>query len=167
MTDSVEASLDRDLAGHSHADPVVETVAKRIEQIGRQYERAAREVSQRHGLSLADAEVLFVLAHSDERELTPGHLAKSFQITAGSMTARLDRLERGGYLERRVDPANRVFVRIALTSRGDDMHHEVVDDLIALRRELFADALTRTKLTQLNTLLRTVLTHIERDVGRR
>lgn len=162
MSDSVDASLARDLAGHPNAEPTVEAVVKRIVQIGREYERAAREVAARHGISLADAEVLFLLAHTDERELTPGQLAKSLQITAGSMTARLDRLERAGHLERRVDPDNRVYVRIALTKAGDDLHHEVVDDLIALRRDLVADALSEPKLSQLNILLRSVLTHIER-----
>jgi DNA-binding MarR family transcriptional regulator len=161
VTDSVEASLESDLAGHPNADPTVVALTKRIVLIARSYERAAREVAARHGVSLADAEVLFAIAHGGDRALTPGELAKQFQITAGSVTARLDRLERAGYLERSVDPANRVHVRLDISKSGDELHRLLVDDLNDLRNDMFADALSETKLNQLNGLLRTVLTRIE------
>jgi DNA-binding MarR family transcriptional regulator len=83
--------------------PLSEAVTNRIIQIARQYERAVREVVARHGISLGDAEVVLTLAHSEQPHPTPGELAKAFQITAGSMTTRLTRLERAGYIERRIN----------------------------------------------------------------
>src|SRR5215471_17237604 len=138
MTDSVEANLRRGLAGHPTADPVLEAVTKRIVQITRHYERAMREVTARHGISLGDAEVLFTLAHSQSPQHTPGELARTFQITPGSMTTRLARLERAGYIERHIDLTNR-------------------------RRQLIADALPARELSKLNTQLNRILSHIERD----
>src|SRR5215831_534830 len=125
MTDSVDADLQRGLAGHPTADPVLEAVTKRIVQITRQYERAMREVTARHGISLGDAEVLFTLAHSESPHHTPGELARTFQITPGSMTTRLARLERAGYIERHIDPTNRVSIKVVLTPEGDQLHRRV------------------------------------------
>lgn len=163
MTDSVEANLQRGLAGHPTADPVLEAVTHRIVQITRQYERAMREISAHHGISLGDAEVLFTLAHSKTPHHTPGELARTFQITPGSMTIRLARLERAGYIERHIDPGNRVSIKVVLTPAGDQLHRRTVEDLIDLRRELIADALPARDLSKLNTLLSRVLSHIERD----
>jgi len=163
MTDSVEANLRRGLAGHPTADPVLEAVTKRIVQITRHYERAMREVTARHGISLGDAEVLFTLAHSESPHHTPGELARTFQITPGSMTTRLARLERAGYIERHIDPTNRVSIKVVLTPEGDQLHRRTVEDLIDLRRQLIADALPARELSKLNTLLNRILSHIERD----
>jgi len=144
MTDSVDRDLARGLVGHPTADPVTEAVIARIKEIARQHERVMREVTARHGVSLADCEVIFHLAHSDgdDAQHTPGHLAKAFQITAGSMTSRLDRLERGGYIERRIDPNNRVNIKVTLTPAGHALHHETVEDIVALRRALISNALS-------------------------
>src|SRR5215475_8376953 len=138
MTDSVDKDLARGLVGHPTADPVTEAVVARIVQIARQHERVMREAAARHGMSLADCEVIFYLAHydGDQAQPTPGQLAKAFQITAGSMTSRLDRLERGGYLERHIDPGNRVNIQVTLTPAGQTLHHETVADIIELRRAL-------------------------------
>jgi DNA-binding MarR family transcriptional regulator len=122
-----------------------------------------REVTARHGVSLADCEVIFHLAHTDAGTAghTPGQLAKAFQITAGSMTSRLDRLERGGYIERRMDPDNRVNIKVALTPAGQALHHATVREIIEMRRVLVGGALPADQLSTLDALLRDVLTHIE------
>jgi DNA-binding MarR family transcriptional regulator len=162
MTDSVQRELARGLVGHPTADPVTEAVTKRIVQIARQYERAMHEVTARHGVSLGDCEVIWHLAHTDSSQHTPGRLAKAFQVTPGTMTSRLDRLERAGYIDRRTDPGNRVSIKVALTAAGQALHHATADDMIALRRDLITTTLASDDLVALNTLLQRVLTDIER-----
>lgn len=164
-TDSIDMDLARGLVGHPTANPVIEAVIARITQIARQHERMMRDVTARYGLSLADCEVIFYIAHHDNAkgQPTPGYLAKAFGITAGSMTSRLDRLERGGFIERRVDPDNRVNVNVVLTPAGHALHRDTVEDIVALRRTLVGDALSTHQLATLNSLLRTVLAHIERS----
>jgi DNA-binding MarR family transcriptional regulator len=161
VTDSVEATLHHGLAGHPTADPTLEAVVKRIVEISRRYEHALREVTDLHGISLGDCEVIFELAHSDPADHTPGYLARKFHITAGSVTARLTRLENAGYLERAIQPDNRAQIRITLTAKGHVLHNDAVEDLIALRRHLIADALPAKDLATLNRLLCRILTHIE------
>ena len=162
MTDSVQRELARGLVGHPAADPVTEAVTKRIVQIARQYERAMHQVTARHDVSLGDCEVIWHLAHTDSSQHTPGQLAKAFYVTAGTMTSRLDRLERAGYLSRSIDPGNRASIKVTLTDAGQALHHATADDMIALRRDLIASALDPDDLAALNSLLQQVLTGIER-----
>lgn len=161
MTDSVERELVHGIAGHPAADPVTEAVAKRIIRIAWQYERAMHHVTARHGVSLGDCEVVWHLAHSDSSQHTPGQLAKAFQVTAGTMTSRLDRLERAGYIDRSIAPGNRASIKVTLTDAGHALHHASADDMIALRRDLMASALAPEHLATLNSLLQQVLTGIE------
>lgn len=161
MTDSVQRELARGLAGHPAADPVIEAVIKRIVQIARQYERAMHEVTARHGVSLGDCEVIWHLAHTDSRQHSPGQLARAFQVTPGTITSRLDRLERGGYVGRSIDPGHRASIKVTLTDAGQALHHATADDMIALRRDLIASALAPADLAVLNSLLQRVLTSIE------
>jgi DNA-binding MarR family transcriptional regulator len=162
VTDSVQRELARGLVGHPAADPVTEAATKRIVQIARQYERAMHQVTARHGVSLGDCEVIWHLAHSDSSQHTPGQLAQAFHVTAGTMTSRLDRLERAGYIDRSIDPGNRVKIKIALTPAGQALHHATAGDMIALRADLIASELTTEELATLNSLLQRVLTGIER-----
>ena len=162
MTDSVQRELARGLVGHPAADPVTEAVTKRIVQIARQYERSMHQVTARHDVSLGDCEVIWHLAHTDSSQHTPGQLAKAFYVTAGTMTSRLDRLERAGYLSRSIDPRNRASIKVTLTDAGQALHHATADDMIALRRDLIASALDPDDLAALNSLLQQVLTGIER-----
>jgi|SRR5215472_8470134 len=161
MTDSVQRELARGLEGHPAADPVTEAAMKRIVQITRQYERAMHQVTARHAVSLGDCEVIWHLAHTDSSQHTPGQLAKAFHVTAGTMTSRLDRLERAGYLSRTIDPGNRASIKVTLTDAGQALHNATADDMIALRRDLIASALGPADLAALNSLLQRVLTGIE------
>src|SRR5437763_14283956 len=79
VTDSVEASLERDLAGHPDADPVAEAAVKRIGEIARRNEEALRAAAAEAGVSLADCQVLFELAHAYPAKRTPGPLARAFR----------------------------------------------------------------------------------------
>lgn len=161
MTDSVQRELARGLAGHPAADPVTEAVARRIVVIAWQYERAMHQVTVRHGVSLGDCEVVWHLAHTDSSQHTPGQLAKAFRVTAGTMTSRLDRLERAGYIERTIAPGNRASIKVTLTDAGHTLHQVSADDMIALRRDLMASVLAPEDLATLNSLLQQVLTGIE------
>ena len=161
MTDSVQRELARGLAGHPTADPVTEAVARRIVVIAWQYERAMHQVTARHGVSLGDCEVVWHLAHTDSSQHTPGQLAKAFRVTAGTMTSRLDRLERAGYIERAIAPGNRASIKVTLTDAGQALHQASADDMIALRRDLMASALAAKDLATLNSLLQQVLAGIE------
>jgi DNA-binding MarR family transcriptional regulator len=69
-----------------------------------------------------DLDTLTALRRADpDKGLSPTTLAHVGQLTSGGMTNRLDRLEAGGLVERRPDPADRRAVLVTLTSAGVDL----------------------------------------------
>jgi DNA-binding MarR family transcriptional regulator len=65
----------------------------------------SNEVARRVGLGPSDAQFLGLLGV--EGPLTPGRLAELTGLTTGTVTGVLDRLERGGYVRRERDAADR------------------------------------------------------------
>src|SRR5277367_3244866 len=70
------------------------------------------------GLSRIEADLLGALRRSSESSVPPSQLARQLVCSTGTMTNRLDRLERAGLLRRLDDPDDRRGVRIALTPKG-------------------------------------------------
>ncbi len=161
MADSVDAELDQHLAGHDQADRVIEAALYRIVELARRHQEWQRAVAAESGLTLADCEVILRLAHLAPAERTPSQLARIFHITAGSMTARLGRLESGGYLTRTVQPENRAQIQVELTAKGEVLHHRFADQMVEIHHEMIAGALPPKDRETLNDLLRQVLTHVE------
>jgi DNA-binding MarR family transcriptional regulator len=64
-----------------------------------------QQVTQRVGLGASDSQVLSLLnLHGPQ---TPGRLAETTGLTTGTVTGVIDRLERGGYVRRERDAADR------------------------------------------------------------
>lgn len=79
------------------------------------------EVFRRHGLRQGEFDVLATLRRSgDPYVLTPSGLAAALMLSRAGMTARLDRLEAAGLVERTLDPTNRSSFRVTLTAAGHD-----------------------------------------------
>lgn len=71
------------------------------------------------GLQGGEFDVLAALRRSGAPyELTPTQLYEVAMMSSGGMTARLDRLERSGLIERRPNPADRRGTLVALTGEG-------------------------------------------------
>ena len=73
----------------------------------------------RHGLQHGEFDVLATLRRSGEREgLTPTALFEAAMMSSGGMTARIDRLEKVGLVERRPHPTDRRATLVRLTDKG-------------------------------------------------
>lgn len=120
----------------------------RLARVFAKIDRASSDEMRCRGLSLAQFDVL---AHIGAREgVTQQELADALLVTKGNVCQLLDRMERGGLIERQQDGrSNRLFP----TEEGRRLFGEVVpphEDRIA---EKFA-ALTAEEQTQLLGLLR-------------
>ncbi|WP_425624628.1 MarR family winged helix-turn-helix transcriptional regulator [Agrobacterium radiobacter] len=72
-----------------------------------------------HGLQSGEFDVLATLRRSGAPyEITPTRLYESAMLSSGGMTARIDRLEREGLVERRRHPTDRRGILVALTPKG-------------------------------------------------
>ena len=72
----------------------------------------------RHGLSLADYEILVNLSSESAGELRMTELAARTLVSRSGLTRRLDRLVESGLVERRNCPTDRRGVYAVLTGRG-------------------------------------------------
>jgi DNA-binding MarR family transcriptional regulator len=100
-------------------------VIGRISRLAGTVDELLRPVFAARGLGDGDFDVLATLRRSGAPyELTPGELGASTMVTSGAVTKRVDRLERAGLVERRVDEADARGRRIRLTERGIAMIDE-------------------------------------------
>jgi DNA-binding MarR family transcriptional regulator len=88
--------------------------------------------------------------------LSPTQLYQAMMISSGGMTARLDRLERAGLVERRPDPQDRRGKLIALTEAGKHVIDETIGRHVANEQRLLG-VLTREEQEALNELLKKLI----------
>jgi MarR family transcriptional regulator, organic hydroperoxide resistance regulator len=82
-------------------------------------ERRLEQMLERHGVSLPQFDVLATLRAGEG--ITQQELAQHLLVTKGNVCALLDRMESGGWVERRTDPEDRRANRLYLTRRGKDV----------------------------------------------
>lgn len=94
---------------------------------------------EQHGLSVADFDVLATLRRLGEPYVaTPTLLTRSVMLSPSGMTARLDRLERIGYLERTGNPDDRRSFLVELTEAGRERVDAAVADHLATEARLLS-----------------------------
>jgi DNA-binding MarR family transcriptional regulator len=143
-------------------DPAVEGIVDRITGLGRRLRRMNDETLAEHGLSYADFKALNYLWHAArEGPLSAGKLAERLELSSGSMTARLDSLERPGLVRRVPDPADRRGVLVELTDEGRQAYTRAVEAQ-AQKESVVAAALTAREKKELNALLRRLMLEFER-----
>ena len=109
------------------------------------------------GLQQGEFDVLATLRRSGKPfALTPTQLYETLMISSGGMTARLDRLEAAGLVERSPDPRDRRGRLIALTQAGRELIDATITRHVA-NEEQILHALTRAEQKQLDGLLKKLI----------
>lgn len=88
------------------------------------------------GLSAADHRALTLV--SANAPLTAGELARHTGLTPGAVTGMVDRLERGGHVQRTPDPTDRRRALITPTGAGTDAAREAFAELGAAMAAMMA-----------------------------
>jgi DNA-binding MarR family transcriptional regulator len=102
------------------------TVA-RLLTLGRLLDGVTAELAAEHGLQTPEGDVLFTLRRSGPPyRLAPSAISESLLVSSGTLTSRLDRLERKGLIQRVPHPEDRRSVEVELTPRGLELVDEVV-----------------------------------------
>ncbi|SES40524.1 MarR family transcriptional regulator [Rhizobium sp. NFR03] len=109
------------------------------------------------GLQNGEFDVLATLRRSGGAcALTPTALYEAAMISSGGMTARIDRLEKTGLIERRKHPTDRRGTLVALTDKGKVLIDDVLPAHVENERAILA-ALSETEQHALNSLLTKLL----------
>ncbi|GMM61505.1 MarR family transcriptional regulator [Novosphingobium sp. IK01] len=107
----------------------------------------------RFGLQPGEFDVLATLRRSGAPyALTPTALYEAAMISSGSMTNRIDRLEKVGLVERRPNPDDRRGTLVALTGQGKDLIERAVAAHIENQKEVVS-TLSRSEQDLLCALL--------------
>ncbi len=140
------------------------TVARLLRVAGllrAELERTAGE----HGLDVPEGDILFTLRRAGPPyRLSPSQLSASLLVSSGTMTSRLDRLERKGLIERVAHPTDRRSTEVALSEEGLDLVERAVGAHVRREAELIS-ALSGRRREQLDSLTRTLLAGLEERRG--
>lgn len=102
----------------------------RVIRLARHLELARRDVLASRELDTWEYDMLEALRDAGPpNQLSPGALMTETQVASGTMTNRIDRLSRRGYVTREPDPADRRGVLVRLTVSGRKKIDLVASDL--------------------------------------
>jgi DNA-binding MarR family transcriptional regulator len=133
----------------------------RVIRLARHLELARRDVLAFRELDIWEYDVLAALrAAGSPHELSPGALVTETQVASGTMTNRVDRLSRRGYVTREPDPADRRGVLVRLTLSGRKKIDLVAADL-ATAEALAWQRLGARKTEQLDTVVKDLIAGLE------
>ena len=153
--------VDRIIEQWAHERPDLDTTAMavfgRVFRLARVGGAEVERAYAKFGIGRPEFDVLATLRRSGAPyQLSPGALADSMMLSSGGTTARLDRLERAGLVERIPSPTDRRSVLVRLTDRGREIIDDAVGAGLAQQRRLLAH-LPPAKIQQLADLLRDAL----------
>ena len=113
-----------------------------------------------HGLQVGEFDVIATLRRAGKPyRLTPTALYESLMMSSGGMTARLDRLEKAGLVERRPNPEDRRGTLVGLPRKGLALVDKLVGLHVENERQILA-GLTQAEQKELNRLLAKLLAGI-------
>ncbi|HEX8648586.1 MAG TPA: MarR family transcriptional regulator [Thermoleophilaceae bacterium] len=142
------------------------TVA-RLLGVGRLVGAELAAMAAEHGLDVPEADLLFTLRRAGAPyRLTPSALSRSLLVSSGTLTSRLDRLERKGLVERAANPGDRRSVEVVLTQAGRELVDGVVTEHVRNEQEMLS-ILSEREIDDLNRLSVKLLSHLSERAGGR
>jgi DNA-binding MarR family transcriptional regulator len=132
-------------------------VVVRIQLLGKLLGESTEQALEDFGLKLWEYDVLSALRRQGKPyELLGSKLAKESMLTSGTITTRIDGLEKRGLVKRRRDSKDRRAVRIRLTTAGKLTIDEAINARLARAEEQLGVLPQRERQT-LSAALRKVL----------
>ena len=150
--------VDRILAQWARERPDLDVTAMgvigRLRRLSRQLAQEMGKTFAAHGLNPASFDVLATLRRSGAPfSLSPGELLAATMVTSGTMTNRIDQLERAGLVERVRNPEDGRSVLVSLTDEGFRIVDAAVTAHVATQTKLTA-GLSEDDCAALNALLK-------------
>ena len=164
MADPDHDQVDRLVAQWADERPDLDldamaTVA-RLLNLARAIEARLAAFAADYDLSIPEADVLFTLRRAGSpHRLSPSAISDALLVPSGTMTNRLDRLERKGLVERVRHPTDRRSMEVQLTERGRALVDEAVVRHVENETEMLAPLSERERAT-LDRLARRLLAHL-------
>jgi DNA-binding MarR family transcriptional regulator len=144
MSDHVSNIVDQWRQRRPDLDLTGMAVFGRVYRLARLADLQRNAALEPHGLQVGDVDVLATLWRHGGG-LRPLDLRRSMMVGSGTLTARLDRMEAAGLLERRPDPSDRRGRLLYLTEPGERLLPELVTELLDIENRLLEQLPVRTR----------------------
>ncbi len=103
-------------------------VIGRMGRLAKHLERAIQETFSEFGLTVGEFDVLAALRRSGQPyQLSPTELFNTLMVSSGTMTHRIDGLEKAKLVQRIPDPSDRRGTLIELTDKGFNVIEKAVE----------------------------------------
>jgi DNA-binding MarR family transcriptional regulator len=159
--DGVDGIVEQWARERPDLDTTAMAVFGRVLRLARLAGDETSRVYDGFGLSRPEFDVLATLRRAGEPyALSPGALAASMMMSSGGTTARLDKLESAGLVQRHPDPADRRALLVRLTDDGFRVVDTAVTAGLDRQQQLLAH-LSDSEQRRLSALLRRVLAPLE------
>jgi DNA-binding MarR family transcriptional regulator len=134
-------------------------------EAARQFEHVLQRAADAYELTTGDLQALSVLHRSGPPYvLTPKELTDRLGVTSGTISVRLDRLDRAGLVER-VTATDGRSRPVRLTAKGRRRWSAATKLRTETEHAIFTSALEDAELAKLNPLLRKLLAAFEAEFG--
>jgi DNA-binding MarR family transcriptional regulator len=159
--DHVDAILAQWGRERPDLDVALMGIMGRLHRLATHLGREVEAVLLQHGLSSSAFDVMATLRRAGAPyRLSPGELLEMTMVSSGTMTNRIDQLEKAGLVERINNPDDRRSVLIALTEKGFATVDAAVTAHVANQHRLLA-AISENDKAEFNRLLKTFLARLE------
>lgn len=136
-------------------------VIGRMGRLSKHLERAIQNTFSEFGLNSGEFDVLATLRRSGKPyQLSPTELFSTLMVTSGTMTHRIDSLEKSELVRRRPDPNDRRGTLIELTEKGFNLIEKAVEAHVKNEHRIL-EILDESERQALTTLLRKLLVTFE------
>lgn len=112
---------------------------------------------RRHGLDLAEYEILVVLSEAENRRLRMSELAELVHQSRSRLTHAVARMEKSGWVERCSAPEDRRGVVAVLTDKGYHLLEQAAPNHVAAVRRILVDAADPEDFKALGRVMQAVL----------
>ena len=123
------------------SSPALTTLARLLAAHAAVTRELSAELVERHGLSLAEYEVLLLLSHAENRRMRRVDLAARVRLSPSGVTRMLDRLERADLVEKASCDADGRVTYAVLTDAGAAKHEKCSRDHLAAAERVLGERL--------------------------
>jgi DNA-binding MarR family transcriptional regulator len=159
-SDAVDKILEQWQRQRPDLDASSMGVIGRIARLTKHLDRSVLKTVSEFGLNLGEFDVLATLRRSGQ--LSPTDLFSALMISSGTITHRIDRLEKAELVKRIPDPSDRRGTLIVLTDKGLNLIEKAVDAHVA-NANYIVSILEESERESLMRLLRKLLLYFEEE----
>lgn len=161
VTDRIERLVGQWAAERPELDLETMDLVARLTRVAQLINGRIDEFAASFGVHRGEGDVLFTLRRAGPPfRLSPTRLAASLLITSGTMTNRLDRLERRGLIKRLPNPNDRRSLDVELAPDGKRLVDEAIGKHVANEREMLS-VLSKRDRADLARITRKLIDHLE------